>query len=90
MADDANFRFLVALGPTEDEFLFGREFVAGKNAGAVKTEEDGMSVLRENPTAEIAADQEDGNFFGNASSAAHNLLWHVESQSRTCVDQLRT
>lgn len=83
VADDANFGFLVALGPAEDEFLLGGEFVARKDTSAVEAEEDGVRVFRENSAVEIAADQDDGNFFRNASSAAHNLLWQAGSQSGT-------
>ena len=36
LADDANFGFLVALRPAEDELLFGRELVAGEDASAMK------------------------------------------------------
>ena len=36
LADDADFGFLVALGPAEDELLFGGELVAGEEAGTVK------------------------------------------------------
>ena len=39
---------------------------------------DGKESLGENPPVEMAADQEDVNFFGNASSDAHNLLRRPE------------
>ncbi len=47
--------------------------MAGKNAGAVKAQEDGSGVLGENAAIQIAADEEDGNLFRDASAAAHNL-----------------
>jgi len=40
VADDADFGFAVFFWPAKDEFLLGRKFVAGKNAGAVKAEEN--------------------------------------------------
>ena len=90
LADDADGGFGVAIGTTQDKLLLGRKLVMGNDAGAVEAEEDGIGGLGEDFAIEIAADQEDGNFFRDAASDAHNLLWHVESQSRTCVDQLRT
>jgi len=47
--------------------------VAGKNAGAVKAEEDGSGVLRENAAIQDVTADDDGNFFRDASAAAHNL-----------------
>ena len=76
LADDADFRFDVAIGATKDELLLGGKLVMGDDAGAVKAEEDGVGGLGENLAVEIAADQEDGNFFRDAA-AAHNLLWHA-------------
>jgi hypothetical protein len=82
VTDDADFRLLVALGPAKDEFLFRREFVAGENAGAVKTEDDGPGVLGEHASVEVAPDEEDGDFFRNAAAPAHNLLWQASGQMR--------
>ena len=84
MADDANFRFLVFVGPAKNEFLFGRELVFGDDAGAVEAEEDGGGVLGEDAAIQIAADEEDGNFFRDASAAAHNLWWQARGQSGGC------
>jgi hypothetical protein len=82
LADDADFRFDVAVGATKDELLFGGKLVKGNDAGAVEAEENGVGGLGENLAVEIAADQEDGNLFRNAAAAAHNLLWHVGGQER--------
>ena len=73
LADDADFGFLVALRPAEDELLFGRELVAGENASAMKAEKDSGGMLGKDFAAEVAPDEEDGDFLGNASAAAHNL-----------------
>lgn len=73
LADDTNFGFLVALRPAKDELLFGRELVAGEDASAMKAEEDSRGVLGKDFAAEVAPDEEDGNFLRNASAAAHNL-----------------
>jgi len=54
--------------------------VAGKNAGAVKTEEDGGGVLGEDAAVQIGADEEDGDLFRDASTAAHNLWWQARGQ----------
>jgi len=80
LADDANFGFLVALRPAKDKLLFGRELVAGEDASTVKAEEDGGGVLGEDFAAEVAPDEEDGDFLGNASAAAHNLWWQAGGQ----------
>ena len=77
LADDADFRFDVAIGATKDELLLGGKLVMGNDAGAVEAEENGVGGLGENLAVEIAADQEDGNFFRDAAAAAHNLLWHA-------------
>ncbi len=77
LADDADFRFDVAIGATKDELLLGRKLVMGNDAGAVEAEEDGVGGLGENLAVEIAADQEDGDLFRDAAAAAHNLLWHA-------------
>ena len=81
LADDSDLRFRVAIGQAKDQLLFGRKFVLGNDAGAVEAEEDGFGGLRKNATVEIAADQEDGNFFRDAAAAAHNLLWQECGQS---------
>ena len=81
-ADDADNSFAVAIGATKDELLFGRKLVMRNDAGAVEAEEDGVGGLREDFAVEIAADQEDGNFFRDAASDTHNLQWQVTSQRR--------
>jgi hypothetical protein len=81
-ADDADGSFAVAIGATKDELLFGRNLVMRNDAGAVEAEEDGVGRLREDFAVEIAADQEDGNFFRDAASDTHNLQWQVTSQRR--------
>ena len=73
VADDADFGFLVLFGPAKDELLLGGKLVAGKNAGAVKAEENGGGGLGENAAVQIAADEEDGNLFRDAGRATHNL-----------------
>ena len=73
LADDADFGFLVALRPAKDELLFGRELVAREDASAMKAEEDSGGMLGKDFAAEVAPDEEDGDFLGNASAAAHNL-----------------
>lgn len=80
LADDADFGFLVALGPAEDELLLWGELMAGEDAGAVKAEEDGGGVLGKDFAAEVAPDEEDGDFLRNASAAAHNLWWQEWGQ----------
>jgi len=67
LADDADFGFLVALGPAEDELLFGGELVAGEEAGAMKAEEDGGGELGKDFAVQIAPDEEDGNFSRDAA-----------------------
>ena len=46
----------------------------------MEAEDDGGGVLGENLAIQIAADEEDGNFFRDTSAAAHNLLWQVSGQ----------
>ncbi len=71
LADDADVGLLVFVGPAEDELLFGGKLVAGKNAGTVKTEKNSGSALGKHAAVQIGADQEDGDFFGDAGRAAH-------------------
>jgi len=80
LADDADFGFRVALGPAEEELLFGGELVAGEDAGAVKAEKDGIGGLGKDFAIQVAPDEEDGNYFGDASAAAHNLWWQAGGQ----------
>jgi hypothetical protein len=80
VADNADFGFFVLFGPTEDEVLLRVKLVAGKNAGAVKAEEDGGGGLGENTATYVAPNEEDGDFLRNASTTAHNLWWQVEGQ----------
>jgi len=80
LADDADFGFLVALGPAEDELLLGGKLVAGEEAGAVKAEEDSGGGLGKDFAVQIAPDEEDGNFFRDAARAAHNLWWQERGQ----------
>jgi hypothetical protein len=82
LADDADGGFAKAIGATKDELLLGGEFVMGNDAGTMEAEEDGVGGFGENLAVEIAADQEDGNFFRNAASDAHNLQWHGGGQSQ--------
>jgi len=53
---DADFGFLVGLGPAEDELLFGRELVAGEEACAVKAEENGGCGLGKDFAVQVAPD----------------------------------
>ena len=69
-----------AVGDLEDELLFGGKLVAGKNAGAVKAEENSGSALGKHAAVQIGADQEDGDFFGDAGRAAHDLWWQARGQ----------
>jgi len=80
LADDADVGLLVFVGPAEDELLFGGKLVAGKNAGAVKAEENSGSALGKHAAVQIGADQEDGDFFGDAGRAAHDLWWQARGQ----------
>ncbi len=80
LADDADFGFRVLIGPAEEELLFGGELVAGEDAGAVKAEEDGIGGLGKDFAIQVAPDEEDGNYFRDASAAAHNLWWQVGGQ----------
>ncbi len=75
LADDADLGFLVAIGPAQDEFLLRRELVLGEDAGAVEAEDDGVGALGKDGASQIVADEEDGKFLRDASSAAHNLWW---------------
>ena len=67
LADDADCRFAIAIRTTKDELLLGGKFVMRNDASAVEAEENGIGGLGENLAVEIAADQEDGNFFRNAA-----------------------
>jgi len=69
-----------AVGDLEDELLFGGKLVAGKNAGAVKAEENSGSALGKHAAVQIGADQEDGDFFGDAGRAAHDLCCQARGQ----------
>lgn len=80
MADDADFRFLVFLGPAKDELLLRGKLVAGKKAGAVKAEEDRGGGLGEDAAIQIGTDKEDGEFFRDAGRATHNLWWQERGQ----------
>lgn len=82
VTNDADVGFFIALGPTKDELLLGGKLVAREDAGAVKTEEDGLGGFGEDAAIQIAADEEDGDFFRDASAAAHNLLWQASGQKR--------
>lgn len=77
LVDDADDGFAVAIGAAKDELLLGRKFVAGEDAGAVEAEDDGGGGLGENFAVQIAADEEDGDGCGDATSDAHNLLGHA-------------
>lgn len=81
LADHADFRFFIAVGPAKDHLLLGGEFVLGKEAGAVKAEENGLRLLGKNPAGQIGTDQDDGNLFGDASASAHNLLGQNEGHN---------
>jgi hypothetical protein len=90
VADHADFGFLVSFGPAKDELLLRREFVAGENAGAMKAEEDSGGGLGEDAAIQIAADEEDGDMFGDAATATHNLWWQERGQRGGEAGQLST
>src|SRR3989442_1735266 len=79
-ADHADFCFFVLFGPAKNELLLWGKLMAGKNAGAVKAEEDGGGVLGKDAAVQIAADEEDGDLLRDASAAAHNLWWQARGQ----------
>ena len=58
----------------------GGELVAGEDASAMKAEEDSGGMLGKDFAAEVAPDEEDGDFLRNASAAAHNLWWQARGQ----------
>lgn len=74
VADDADFCFFVVLRPAKKEFLLGRQLMPGEDASAMQAEKDGLGGLGEHTAVEIAPDQEDGDFLGDAAAPAHNLL----------------
>jgi len=81
LADNADFGFLVTFGPTEKELLLGGKLVLGDEPGAMEAEEDGLGVLREELARQIAADEEDGDFFRDATADTHNLRWQGRGQT---------
>lgn len=46
----------------------------------MKAEEDGGGGFGEDAAVQIGADEEDGDLFGDASGAAHNLWWQERGQ----------
>jgi hypothetical protein len=78
VADDADFGFLVFFGPAEDELLLRGKLVAGEQGGAVKAKEDRGGGFGEHAAVQIAADEEDGDFFRDAGRAAHGEEWASE------------
>jgi len=89
-ADHADFRLFVLLGPAKEELLLRGKLMAGKNACAVKAEENGGGGLGKDATIQIAANEEDGDLLRDASAAAHNLWWQVEGQRRGKGGQFST
>ena len=85
LADHADFRFFVALGPAKNHLLFGGKLVPGKKACAVEAEENRLGWLGEDLARQVGADQDNGNLFGDASASAHNLLWQEEGHTQTAV-----
>jgi hypothetical protein len=51
--------------------------VTRQHAGDVKVNNDRFSLLGEHPAFTIAADEEDGNLSGNASTATDPLARHL-------------
>jgi hypothetical protein len=51
--------------------------VTGQHAGDVKANNDRFSLLGERAACTIAADEEDGNCSGNASTATDHLARHL-------------
>lgn len=82
VADDADFRFFVFFWPAKDALLLWGKLVTGKNASAVKAEENGGGGLGEDAAIEIAADEQDGDLLRDASAAAHNLWWQERGQRK--------
>jgi hypothetical protein len=75
--DDADFGFAITFERAENQFLLGNEFVASQDAGSVKANNDGFSLLGEHTAFAIAADEEDRNCNGNASAATDPLVPHL-------------
>jgi len=74
LADDADVGLLVFVGPAGDELLFGGKLMAGKNAGAVKVRRTVIG-RSENMRPSKSEPIRDGDFFGDAGIAAHDLWW---------------
>lgn len=73
-ADDADLGLAIGFERVENQFLLGNEFVTRQDAGSVKANNDGFSLLGEHTAFAITADEEDGNCNGNASAATDLLV----------------
>jgi hypothetical protein len=57
--------------------------VSRNEARTVEAKQDCLRLFREDLAGQIGADQEDGDFFGDASASAHNLQWQREGHNET-------
>src|SRR6266852_4925816 len=75
-AYNADLHFAVGFERTKRQLLLGDQRFGGDESGAVKAEHDGMGALGKEAPLGVAAHEENGNLFGNASAAAETLLVH--------------
>jgi hypothetical protein len=57
----------IGLERAENQFLLVNEFVTRQDAGSMKANNDGFSLLGEHTAFAVAAEEEDGNCNANAS-----------------------
>src|SRR5208283_131645 len=67
---------------TDMELLLVDELVRGDDAGAMKADDHGLGDFGENTAIGIAADQKDGNLFGDTPTAADLLVGHLGNLGR--------
>jgi hypothetical protein len=76
LADEAHFGFFRRAGETERENFVRREAVFGKHAGAVAAEHNGFGPLGKDFAGSVGTEQNDGEFFGDATAAASAMHDH--------------
>ena len=79
---DADFGFAIGFERVENQLLLGNECVTRQDAGSVKANNDGFSLLGEHTAFAIAADEQDGNCNGNASAATDLLARHLATSGK--------
>jgi hypothetical protein len=77
LTDNPDECFAVGFERANIHFLIGRQRMCGQDSRAVEAEYQGVRSFREDSAVGVGTKQKNGNLFGQPSTAAVGLKWHL-------------